>query len=111
MKLLFIGGPVDGQLRDINEPLSPLVESKINVTAPNGIIYVYPVVFFSGNTLQFPVAVFETLTPDDVFKALLQWYSVKPRVRPVAPPTAAGPEPPTEPTQAEPPTESKIVLP
>jgi len=105
-KLLFIGGPVDGQLRDINEPISPMVDSKINVTAPNGIIYVYPVVFFSGQTLQFPVAIFETMQPDDVFKALLQWYAIKPRVRRIAPSTAAAPEPP--PTE---PPESKLVLP
>lgn len=110
MKLLFIGGPADGQLRDFNEPLNPLVDSKINVTAPNGIIYVYNVVFFSGNTLQFPVAIFETMQPDDVFKALLQWYSVKPRVRRMAPPTAAGPEPPPTEPPAEP-AESKLVLP
>jgi len=94
MKLLFIGGPADGQLRDFNEPVSPLMDSKINVTAPNGIIYVYNVVFFSGNTLQFPVAIFETMQPDDVFKTLLEWYSVKPHKHRMAPPPTSSESPP-----------------
>jgi len=98
MRLLFLGGPLDGQMKDVDQTISPLVPTNISVTLPNGIIVQYHVHFFQGNSLQFPMACFEGLSPDDIFKMLLQWYSIKPRVRPVAPPTAAAPEPPpTEP--------------
>lgn len=107
-RLLFLGGPLDGQMRDVEETISPLIETVIKVTLPNGVIVQYQVHFFSGNSLQFPLACFENLSADDIFKLLLQWYSIKPRVRPVMPPTAAGPEPPpTEP----PPAESTIITP
>lgn len=94
MRLLFLGGPLDGQMKDVDQPISPLVPTNIAATLPNGLIVQYHVHFFQGNALQFPVACFEGLGPDDIFKMLLQWYSIKPRVRPMAPPTAAGPEPP-----------------
>lgn len=102
--ILFLGGPLDGQMQDVKETISPLIETNINATLPNGIIVQYKIHFFSGNSLQFPLACFEGLTADDIFKLLLQWYSIKPRVRPMAPPTAAGPEPP--PTEPPPPIES-----
>jgi len=104
--ILFLGGPIDGQMRDVDETFSPLIETNIKVTLPNGVIVQYRVHFFSGDTLQFPLACFEGLDADAIFKMLLQWYSIKPRVRPMAPPTAAGPEPP--PTE---PPESPIIKP
>lgn len=98
--ILFLGGPLDGQMQDVKETISPLIETSINATLPNGIIVQYRVHFFSGDTIQFPLACFEGLNADDIFKMLLQWYSIKPRVKP-APPTAAGPEPPpTEPPKS-----------
>ena len=99
--ILFLGGPLDGQMKDVKETISPLIETNISATLPNGIIVQYRVHFFSGDTIQFPLACFEGLNADDIFKMLLQWYSVKPRVKPMAPPTAAGPEPPpTEPPKS-----------
>lgn len=107
-RILFIGGPLDGQTKEVNEPISPLVPTSINATLPNGVIVQYHVNFFSGEKFQFPLACFEGLGPDDIFKLLLYWYSVKPRVKPVAPPTAAAPEPPpTDPPQ----NESRIITP
>lgn len=93
-QILFLGGPLDGQMREVEETLNPLIQTSINATLPNGIIVQYHINFFSGNSLQFPLACFEDLTADDIFKMLLHWYSIKPRVRPEAPPTAAGPMPP-----------------
>jgi len=107
MRLLFLGGPLDGQMKNVEETISPLVPTSINATLPNGIIVQYHVNFFTGAKLQFPLACFEGLTPDDIFKMLLQWYSIKPRVKPVVSPTAAGQEPPP----TEPPTESPIITP
>lgn len=104
--ILFLGGPLDGQMKNVEETINPLLETDIKTTLPNGIIVRYRVHFFSGDALQFPLACFEGLTADDIFKLLLQWYSVKPRVRPMAPPTAAGPEPP--PTEPPPPIEPPI---
>jgi len=99
--ILFLGGPLDGQMQDVKETISPLIETNIKATLPNGIIVLYRVHFFSGSNLQFPLACFEGLDADDIFKMLLQWYSVKPRVKPMAPPTAAGSEPPpTEPPKS-----------
>ena len=91
MKLLFLGGPLDGQLQDTEENLSPLVPTTIKATLPNGIIGVYTVHFFAGDSLQFPLACFENLTPDDIFKMLLQWYAIKPRVRQI-PAELSGPD-------------------
>jgi hypothetical protein len=111
-QILFLGGPIDGQMKDVDETISPITQTSIKVTLPNGLIVQYHVNFFSGNTLQFPLACFEGLQPDDIFKMLLHWYSIKPRVRPMAPPTAAGPEPPpTEPLPLEPlpPDSPKII--
>ena len=98
MKLLFLGGPLDGQLQETEERLSPLVPTTIKATLPNGIIGEYKVLFFTGNSLQFPLACFENLQPDDVFKMLLQWYSIKPRVRQI--PTEL-PGPDSQSTDAE----------
>lgn len=110
--ILFLGGPLDGQMKDVEETISPLIETDINATLPNGIIVQYRVHFFSGDTIQFPLACFEGLNADDIFKMLLQWYSVKTRVRPTAPPTAAGPEPPPiEPPPIEPPPKLPIIEP
>jgi hypothetical protein len=81
MKLLFLGGPLDGQLQETNEPLSPVLPTTIKVTLPTGIIVQYTVHFFAGTAVQFPLACFENLTPDDIFKMLLQWYVVKPFVQ------------------------------
>lgn len=91
-RILFLGGPIDGQMKDVDEIINPLIPTSIKVTLPNGLIVQYDVNFFSGNTLQFPLACFKGLQPDDIFKMLLQWYSVKPRVKPLAPPTAAASE-------------------
>ena len=106
-QILFLGGPVDGQMRDVDETISPMTQTCIKVTLPNGLIVQYHVNFFSGNTLQFPLACFEGLQPDDIFKMLLHWYSIKTRVRPMDPTTAAGPEPPS--TEPLPPDSPKII--
>ncbi len=103
-RVLFLGGPLDGQMRDVEETISPMIETTLKVTLPNGIIVQYYINFFAGNSIQFPLACFESLSPDDIFKMLLQWYSIKSRLHQVAPPTVAGPEPPpTEPPPTEPP--------
>jgi len=83
MKLLFLGGPLDGKLQDTEEKLSPLVPTTIKVTLPTGTIVQYVVHFFAGNTIQFPLACYEGLMPDDIFKMLLQWYAIKPFVQQV----------------------------
>jgi hypothetical protein len=86
MKMLMIGGPLDGQLHDLgDQQVSPQIEAAIKASLPDGTVLNYRVVFFAGEKAQFPVAVLEPLGPDDVFKALLQWYSIKPRVRPITP--------------------------
>jgi hypothetical protein len=86
MKMLMIGGPLDGQLHDLgDQQINPQIEATIKASLPDGSVLNYRVVFFAGAKSQFPVAVLETLGPDDVFKALLQWYAVKPRVRPITP--------------------------
>jgi hypothetical protein len=97
MRLLFLGGPLDGQMKDVDQLISPLVSTNISAMLPNGIIVQYHVHFFAGNQHQFPLACFEGLGPDDIFKMLLQWYSIKPRVRPMAPTAASLEPPPTEP--------------
>ncbi len=97
-RVLFLGGPLDGQMRDVEETISPMIETTLKVTLPNGIIVQYYINFFAGNSIQFPLACFESLSPDDIFKMLLQWYSIKSRLHQVAPPTAGAPQPPpTEP--------------
>lgn len=98
MKILFLGGPLDGQMQDVDQPISPTAPVTISATLPNGIIVQYHVHFFQGDKLRFPLACFEGLGPDDIFKLLLHWYAVKPRVRPVEP-TAPPTEPPTEPSK------------
>ena len=85
----------------------------IKATMPNGIIVQYHVDIFQGEKLRFPVACFEQLSPDDVFQALLQWYSMKPRVRPidapVRPPADLPADPPADPPANPPP--SSIITP
>ena len=71
-KILFLGGPLDGQMQDVEETISPLIETGINATLPNGIVVQYKIHFFSGNSLQFPLACFEGLSADDMFKLVLQ---------------------------------------
>jgi hypothetical protein len=86
MKMLMMGGPLDGQLHDLgDQQVDPRIEATIQASLPDGSVLSYRVVFFAGEKSQFPIAVLETLGPDDVFKALLQWYAVKPRVRPITP--------------------------
>jgi hypothetical protein len=91
-KVICIGGPHDGQVKDVAanlvSPMNP-EPAKIPVITDTGLIKNYLVVFISGNTLHFPIAVWEDITPDDVFKALLNWYAAKPRVRRIDP-TEAG---------------------
>jgi hypothetical protein len=84
MILLFLGGPVDGQMRNVDKTISPMAQSTVEIVQPNGLIVRYHVHFLAGNTMQFPVACFEGTTADDIFKMLLQWYSAKPRVRPAS---------------------------
>jgi len=111
-RILFLGGPYDGQMQEVEETISPMIDTTLKVTLPNGLIVQYHVHFFAGNSLQFPLACFEGLSADDVFKMLLQWYSIKSRIHRVAPPTAGAPQPPpTEPPS--PPTEppSPIIQP
>lgn len=89
MKILFVGGKLDGQLQEVDKPISPLVPTSINATLPNGVIVQYHVHFFQGAKMQFPLAVFEGLGPDQVFQMLLRWYAAKPLVH-VIPKPAQG---------------------
>jgi len=87
-KVICIGGPHDGQIKDVSaDRVSPMLPepAKIPVVTETGLIKNYVVVFLSGNTLHFPVAIWEELTPDDLFKLLLNWYAVKPRVHRIDP--------------------------
>ena len=38
MRLLFLGGPLDGQMKDVDQPISPLIPTSIAATLPNGLI-------------------------------------------------------------------------
>jgi len=98
MRILFIGGKLDGQLKDIDQPISPLVPTSIKATLDNGIIVEYHVHFFQGEKMQFPLAVFEGIGPDQVFQMLLRWYAAKPMVRVVRTPKPA--DPPADPPVA-----------
>jgi hypothetical protein len=83
-KVICIGGPHDGQVKDVSaDRISPMLPepAKLPVVTETGLIKNYMVIFLTGNTLHFPVAVWEELTPDDLFKSLLNWYSMKTRVR------------------------------
>lgn len=95
MRILFIGGKLDGQLKDIDQPISPLVPTSIKATMDNGIIVEYHVHFFQGAKMQFPLAVLEGIGPDQVFQMLLRWYATKPLVR-VIPGQPKTEEPPAE---------------
>lgn len=87
-KVICIGGPHDGQVKDVSaDRISPMLPepAKIPVVTETGLIKNYVVVFLTGNSLHFPVAIWEELTPDDLFKMLLNWYAAKPRVRRIDP--------------------------
>ena len=82
-KILCLGGPQDAQIKETDVAISPLLAepAKIPVVCENGLVKNYLVVFLSGIKIQFPIAVWEDLTPDDVFKLLLNWYAIKPHVQ------------------------------
>jgi hypothetical protein len=77
--ILCIGGPYDSLIQETDVSLTvQLAEpQKIPVVTENGIIKHYLVVFLTGTQIKFPIAVWEDLTPDDVFKNLLNWYTAK----------------------------------
>jgi len=81
-KILCIGGPYDAMIQETDVSLTAqLAEpAKIPVVTESGIIKHYLVVFLTGTKIKFPIAVWEELTPDDVFKNLLNWYTAKAQV-------------------------------
>ena len=80
-KVVCVGGPHDGQVKETDQPLSPMVPIKLPIFLENGLLKNYNVVFITGEKIQFPIAVWEDLSPDDIFKMLLSWYSMKPYVK------------------------------
>jgi hypothetical protein len=82
-KILCIGGPYDAKIEEIDIPLTPSLAEpqKVPVVTESGLIKHYLVVFLTGTKIKFPVAVWEDLTPDDVFKLLLNWYTAKVHVK------------------------------
>lgn len=81
-KLLMIGGPLDGIIQEFDDTFDPKASLNVVAHLPDKTEFSYNVVFFKGEKMQFPVCIDPKLTADDVFFALLNWYSVKPRVRP-----------------------------
>jgi hypothetical protein len=77
--ILCIGGPHDATIQETEVSLTvQLAEpQKIPVVTEDGLIKHYLVVFLTGAKIKFPIAVWEDMTPDDVFKNLLNWYTAK----------------------------------
>lgn len=78
-KILCIGGPYDAKIQETDVSLTAQLAEplKIPVVTETGVIKNYLVVFLTGTQIKFPIAVWEDLTPDDVFKNLLNWYTAK----------------------------------
>jgi hypothetical protein len=68
------------QETDVSLTVQLAEPQKIPVVTESGLIKNYLVVFLTGTKIKFPIAVWEELTPDDVFKNLLNWYTAKSQV-------------------------------